>query len=639
MKARAKIILFVAPLVMGVASPFQTGSLGRGMRSILSATIPTEGKSATDLSGVSQAVEPDMKAYASGYKTVFEEVPFAQCSPLSGKIPDDLRGSYYRAGPAMFSAGSIVPPNTSIVQPRQPPVPNGHDADRMVRHPFEGDGAVLGITFPGNGRDPSVRYRYVRTVAFTNERKRGQRTYKAMDPTRALGAAALGGVGNDLPLPALRHHLQPGRNKNRKNTSNTRTIYWGKRLLTLWEGGLPYKMDSLALSTEGSSRLGGAIERETDPFGGKMVLDSKKDRALFYGINQGSTKSELTVYEFDAGFRLVPGGRNTVQLPGFALINDFCATENYAVFVQPDMKVDKMQFMVSKDPGKTVSPGDGPAVVHLIPRAGSSSRPQISVQVPVDAWSDTNLQFCNAYEEGDQVIFDVIRSDPSSLTGSKPLTWPWGTSLAEYRSAASKKSLWRYTVDTKRKSASKKQLFDDHCMFGVVNPAVSTSRHRFIYAAVGGMGSEVAPPQGLARFDCETLQADKWMPESYEFCGEPMYAPKQGKSDAEDAGYILSVLYNGGKTRQSELIILEASNLSAGPMARIPLGMAVPHGFFGCFTDSEEATWSDEELQRRAKLADKIESKGSIWNEVRSDFSGLGLRFDEIKETFPELFS
>ena len=73
-------------------------------------------------------------------------------------------------------------------------------------------------------------------------------------------------------------------------------------------------------------------------------------------------------------------------------------------------------------------------------------------------------------------------------------------------------------------------------------------------------------------------------------------------------------------------------------MARIPLGMGIPHGLYGCFTDAEEAVWSGEEIERRAKLADKMESRGNLWNEVKSDFSGLGLRFDDMEEYFGDSF-
>merc|ERR1712071_343224 len=61
---------------------------------------------------------PDMEAYASGYSTVFEELPASLCQPTFGKIPADLVGTYYRSGPAMFSAGSLPPPKLSLVKPK-----------------------------------------------------------------------------------------------------------------------------------------------------------------------------------------------------------------------------------------------------------------------------------------------------------------------------------------------------------------------------------------------------------------------------------------------------------------------------------------------------------------------------------------
>lgn len=51
-----------------------------------------------------------------------------------------------------------------------------------------------------------------------------------------------------------------------------------------------------------------------------------------------------------------------VQLPGLALIHDFAVTENYSVFVQPMLKVNGMQYMLSKDPSKTLSMEGEPTV-------------------------------------------------------------------------------------------------------------------------------------------------------------------------------------------------------------------------------------------------------------------------------------
>jgi all-trans-8'-apo-beta-carotenal 15,15'-oxygenase len=630
MQLLAVLSLFAAGVAAFLPEHGQKTRLCR-QKALFASVDSSQGNLAT-----STAQSPDMEAYSSAYRTVYDELPCKDCKPSEGKIPEDLVGSYFRSGPAMFTAGSILPPKQSIVQPKTEPVPDGEDPDRMVAHPFEGDGAILGVTFSGTG-SATARFRYVRTAGFTNERKKGRKLYSAMESTRELGPQAAVGLGNDLSLPLYRHHLQPGLNKLRKNTSNTRSFYWGKRLITLWEGGLPYKLDALALSTEGRSQLGGVLQ-ETDPFGCKGVIDSKNDRALFYSNNQNPQSSDLTLYEFNSNFRLVEekDGKVEAKLPGFAMISDFCATENYAVFVQPNAVANGMQFMFNKEPGKVISVEKGPSTVHLIARVGSSKKPK-SLTIPFDGAVDAELQFCNAYEEGDLVIFDAIRSDGSNLSASNSPKWPWANSLEEYTSTTPKRSLWRYTVDTKRGSVSKKMLSDLHCSFGVVNQSFSAQKHRYIYATVGRMGSEVAPPQGIAKFDCETEETQVWIPKEYEFCGEPMYAAKKGGDKKEEGdGYILSVLYNG-KSKESEMIILRAKDIKSGPIARIPLGISIPHGLFGCFTTAEEANWDSESIDRRAKLSDKMESKGNMWNEVKSDFSGLGLRLDDIEEIFPDL--
>jgi all-trans-8'-apo-beta-carotenal 15,15'-oxygenase len=625
-------ISLLAAAANGLVPAFQA----KNRRVFLASTISNE---QADLKSTQSSafIEPDMDAFAAGFATVFQELSFKLCTPLSGTVPDDLKGTYFQNGPAMFSAGSIVPPKTSIVQPRHPPVPDGQDPSRMVLHPLEGDGAVLGVTFSDDNQ-VVARYRYVRTIAFTAERKKGAKVYTGMESTRQMGPAAGAGLGNDFPLPLFRHHFQPGLNKYRKNTSNTRAIYWGKRLLTMSEGSQPYKLDGLALQSEGRSQLGGAIEREADPFGSKMAYDPKSERAVFYGVKPGTKNSEVTIYEFNSDFRLVEEGRYTFDLPGFAFINDFCITENYSVFVLPSVAV-KGGLLGSKDPGKMISIDEGrEAVVALVPRAGKSKKSLIT-SIPVDAFTDANLQFVNAFEDGNLVVFDAIRSDGTSLTEGQPPAWPWCNSLTQYQSIASKKSLWRYTVDTQTGSVSKKALFDNHCLFGTVNPAFSTQQYKYAYVAVGAVGSQAAPPQGIAKVDVSSGESSIWMAAPHEFCGEPMYAERDG-ADAlsEDSGYILSVLFNGVK-KESELIILAANDVLAGPICRFPLGIAVPHGLFGCFTRAQEARWSADSIERRAKLLDKMESRGNMWNEVKSDFSGLGLRFDDMEEYFGDFFS
>lgn len=345
----------------------------RSSSSSLAASVAEHSMDAPVMKQQQQQTPPDMQAYSNGFKTVFTEVSCSLSTPTQGTLPPDLIGTYYKCGPAMFSAGSLPPPKNSLVKPKQPPVPDGEDMSRMVLHPFEGDGAVLAMTFHGYDKAESAdnveegteivdtkgkvttRFRYVRTNAFTNERKKGKKLYTGMESTRTNDNGS--SVGNDLLLPFYRHHLLNGLNKMRKNTSNTRAVYFGKRLLTLWSGGLPYKLDSLALSTDGRSQLGGIIKREEIAMSSSAVIDSNRNRILFYGIDEEANGSALNIYEFNSKFQPIKENEGTVQvkLPGLALVYDFGVTENYCVFIQPQLKVNGMQYMLNKEPGKSAT--------------------------------------------------------------------------------------------------------------------------------------------------------------------------------------------------------------------------------------------------------------------------------------------
>ena len=132
--------------------------------------------------------------------------------------------------------------------------------------------------------------------------------------------------------------------------------------MTLWEGGLPYKLDALGLSTEGRSQLGGVLN-EDDPFSGQAVQDAKNNRLVAYRNKQGSGSSELTLYEFNAKFRVA--SEVEYKLPGFAVISDFAITDKYAVFIQPPIATNGMSFMMSKDPVKALKVEQGEAVSYF----------------------------------------------------------------------------------------------------------------------------------------------------------------------------------------------------------------------------------------------------------------------------------
>lgn len=67
---------------------------------------------------------------------------------------------------------------------------------------------------------------------------------------------------------------------------------------------------------------------------------------------------------------------------------------------------------------------------------------------------------------------------------------------------------------------------------------------------------------------------------------EPVFVPK-AHAEAEDDGYLLSYIFDQD-TESSELMILDAQNVSAEPIACIDLPQRVPFGFHGSWIPSAE---------------------------------------------------
>ena len=61
---------------------------------------------------------------------------------------------------------------------------------------------------------------------------------------------------------------------------------------------------------------------------------------------------------------------------------------------------------------------------------------------------------------------------------------------------------------------------------------------------------------------------------------EAVYAPKAGatREDAEDDGYVVTVVTNS-RDWSSHCLVFDATDVAAGPMARVALPQRVPFGF------------------------------------------------------------
>ena len=149
-----------------------------------------------------------------------------------------------------------------------------------------------------------------------------------------------------------------------------------------------------------------------------------------------------------------------------------------------------------------------------------------------------------------------------------------GKMLAEevdYEAETPPTTLTRYTVDLRTRRFAKARLSPRHVEFPSVAPAVAGKRHRYVYSTPGASATLITPQRGVLKTD--TLDASRsqiWLPPTaYEYCGEAIFTPRADASE-EDDGYLLTLCFDG-RHGTSALLVLDARDVSAGPVARVPI--------------------------------------------------------------------
>ncbi len=221
------------------------------------------------------------------YAPVDSEIPLGGGDPLkvTGKIPENLRGFYFRNGP------------------------NPHFAPKGRYHWFDGDGMIHGLWLdPTDSRNPA-RYgcRWIQTAGFLEEQKAKKAIYPGLMEMPDLAKVALGQDGY-------------------KNAANTSLCWHQGKLLALWEGGSPHLIDPKSLETKGKETFRGAWKGS---FTAHPKVDTVTGEMVFFGY--GPVKPYLRMGIMDAKGVLIR--QTDIDLPRSIMIHDFAITPDYAVFL------------------------------------------------------------------------------------------------------------------------------------------------------------------------------------------------------------------------------------------------------------------------------------------------------------------
>jgi len=167
----------------------------------------------------------------------------------------------------------------------------------------------------------------------------------------------------------------------------------------------------------------------------------------------------------------------------------------------------------------------------------------------------------NAYEDGDDIVIDVCRMAHSMKPGVPDVP----------------PLLHRWTIHQNTGKVSERQMDDRAVEFPRLPDALVGQRHRYGYMAEFGSGLPAAV--AFRKYDMTTGASEAHVLKHGRVGGEPVFVPAAGAS-SEDDGYLLSFVYDPAENR-SELLIVDASNMTSEPIARIHLPTRVPAGFHG----------------------------------------------------------
>ncbi len=391
-------------------------------------------------------------------------------------------------------------------------------------HWFFGDGMGHGMRLE-NGKAKSYRNRYVQTSLY----KTGA----------DFGSGPPGGEANQGNVSFINH---------------------GGKLLSSGEVGFPYELSPEDLSTVGAYDFGGKL---TGNFTAHPKIDPATGNLHFFGY--GFTEPFLMYHVADATGQLIHS--EPVPAKGGTMVHDFAITESDAVFWELPVVFDMegaAQWLKDPDSGAMPfkwDPGFG-ARVGVMPLGGPASAIQ---------WSDIDPCYVfhgvNAHRDGANVVLDVCRLSSMFNTDGE---------------FAGDLSLRRWTVDTDNNRVSDEIIdTDDGAELPSRDPRLVGRPYRYGYFAQTRPTEGTVDMGGLIKRDYKNGTREIWDPGPTKHTGEWLFVPDPDDK-GEDAGYLLTYLYDD-TTEKSELVIVDATEIKKGPIARVALPQRVPYGF--------HATW------------------------------------------------
>lgn len=452
-----------------------------------------------------------------------------------GAIPRELRGTFYR----------------NSADPQYPP--------RLGTDIFlNGDGMIHMVRMEDAHAD--LKTRFVRTEKLLAE--------------RAARRGLLGAYRN----PYTDDPSIAGMDRGTGNTS----VWWNAgRLYALKEDSRPIELDPDTLATIGSHDFAGRLTSKT--FTAHPKIDPRTDDVVAYGYNtRGIASPTIELFFIDRNGTLTR--TESFDAPYASMVHDFTLSENYIAFTICPMICDWDRVKA----GEPFFHWDGrlPTKIAIIPR-GPGGTKKIRWFTAPEACMQTHT--FNAWEEGETLHLEHFVTatgwlsqfpdinDPNARE-KPPFAYRWSFDLSSPRDMYRSEKLFPQIGEMPMIDLRFLTKRTTHFWFGTTNEDLGPMLE---------MGPKGPPFTCIAHWNADSDKLDFYYAGPNSAPEEPVFVPRHPHA-AQGEGWLMTIVGRRAENR-SDLVILDAQNLKAGPVATIRFPARVHEGFHGIWVPTNHA--------------------------------------------------
>ncbi|WP_129791351.1 carotenoid oxygenase family protein [Sphingosinicella sp. CPCC 101087] len=417
--------------------------------------------------------------------------------------------------------------------------PSGRDDDIFI----DGEGMFHMFRFGGGQVD--YKCRWVRTARFEVQEQ----------ARRGLFGRYRNTFTNDPSVQGV--HM---------GTANTTAMFHAGHLYALKEDDLPYEVDPDTLATIGRTDMQGQIGATR--FTAHPKVDPISNELLGFAYQaRGDGTKDIAYYLFDKDGRKIK--EIWFEMPYAACVHDFAVTDEWIVLPFFPLITD-MDAVKAGGSFFQWHP-DEETVIALVPRYGDAEGIRWFRGPATSAG-----HMMNAYRDGSKIHLDVCLYEGNCF--------PFFTTPSGETTEPVPPFLTRITMDLSRNDDAfgKRRLCNVPSEMPRTDDRYQGRPYRqgymIVYRSADGSSS-------IGRIDQETGALDVWSPGPGDTVQECQFVPRTPDSPEGD-GWLLVPVGRVSKVR-SDLVILDAQNLAAGPVATVKLPVRVRSTFHGTWVPAD----------------------------------------------------